>query len=75
MIHAVALDSRRILPVSTVQTGAYGIRDVALSVPSAVGRQGVVGIRQIDLRPKELQGLRTSAGILRQTRDAVLKGR
>lgn len=75
VIHAIALDSRRILPVSTVQTGAYGIRDVALSVPSAVGRQGVVGISQIELWPKELLGLRTSAGVLRQTLDAVLKGR
>jgi len=75
VIHAVALDSRRILPGSTVQTGAYGIRDVALSVPSEVGRKGVVGIRQIDLWPKELQGLRTSAGVLRQTLDTVLKGR
>lgn len=75
VIHAVALDSHRILPVSTVQTGAYGIRDVALSVPSEVGRQGVVGIRQIDLWPKELQSLRTSAGVLRQTLDTVLKGR
>src|SRR5438132_245887 len=37
VIHAIALDSRRVLPVSTLQLGAYGIRDVCLSVPTVVG--------------------------------------
>lgn len=32
-------------------------------------------VREIDLWPKELQGLRSSAAVLRQTLDAVLKGR
>ncbi|MFM8570247.1 MAG: lactate/malate dehydrogenase family protein, partial [Pirellula sp.] len=41
VIHAIALDQNRILPVSTVQDGAcYGIRDVAISVPTVVGRAG-----------------------------------
>ena len=37
---SVRLDQRRILPVSTVQAGCYDIRDVALSVPTVVGRAG-----------------------------------
>jgi L-lactate dehydrogenase len=40
VIHAIALDSKRVLPVSTVQRGCYGLRDVALSVPTVVGRAG-----------------------------------
>src|SRR6056297_2786577 len=32
-VDAVLLDQRRVLPVSTVQSGCYGIRDVAFSVP------------------------------------------
>ena len=42
VIETIALDRRRMLPVSSVQDGCYGIRDVALSVPTVVGRSGVV---------------------------------
>ena len=75
VIHAMALDCRRILPVSSVQTGSFGLRDVALSVPTVVGRRGVVATQEIELWSRELQGLRRSAAVLRQTLDAVLKGR
>ena len=72
VIETVALDRRRILPVSSVQNGCYGIRDVALSVPTVVGRKGVLATHEIDLWPKEVQGLRKSGQVLRQTVDAVL---
>lgn len=72
VIHSIALDQQRILPVSSVQDGCYDIRDVALSVPTIVGRNGVVDRLQIDLWPKEIQGLRRSGLVLRQTLDAVL---
>jgi L-lactate dehydrogenase len=72
VIHAMALDSRRMLPVSSLQSGCYGIRDVALSVPTEVGRAGAVATQEISLWPKELQGMRTSASVLRQTIDRVL---
>ncbi len=75
VIHALALDSRRVLPVSTVQNGPYGLSDLALSLPTVVGRRGALAVRQIELWAKELQGLRTSAQVLRQTLDAVLAGR
>lgn len=72
VIHGIALDQRRILPVSSVQNGCYDIRDVALSVPTVVGRSGVVARHQIDLWPKEVQGLRKSGLVLRQTLETVL---
>ena len=40
VVHSIALDQRRILPVSSLQSGAYGLRDVAISVPTVVGRKG-----------------------------------
>jgi L-lactate dehydrogenase len=73
VIEAIALDRRAILPVSSVQRGCYGIRDVALSVPTVVGAGGVVATHEIELWPKEAQALRTSAQVLRQTVDTVLK--
>ena len=72
VIDAIALDRRCVLPVSSVQNGCYGIRDVALSVPTVVGRAGVVDRMEIDLWPKEVQGLRTSGAALRKTLEIVL---
>jgi L-lactate dehydrogenase len=73
VIHSVALDQRRVLPVSSLQNGAYGIRDVCLSVPTVVGRDGVLDRVEIDLWPKERMGLQKSARVLRETLDKVLQ--
>ncbi len=73
VIESIALDSRKILPVSSVQDGCCGIRDVALSVPTVVGRRGVVDRLEIDLWPKEMQALRRSGQVLRETVETVLK--
>ncbi|HEV3418480.1 MAG TPA: lactate/malate dehydrogenase family protein [Pirellulales bacterium] len=75
VVETIALDRRRVLPVSSVQSGCYGLRDVAISVPTIVGRQGVLGTREIELWPKELQALRQSGSVLRQTMETVLKPR
>ena len=73
VIESILLDSRKILPVSTVQSGCYGIRDVALSVPTVVGSCGAVDRIELELWPKEMQGLRSSAAALRPTLETVLK--
>ena len=73
VIDSVILDQRRVLPVSSVQNGCYGVRDVALSVPTVVGRAGVVNRMEIDLWPKEVQGMRASGAALRKTLDVVLQ--
>jgi L-lactate dehydrogenase len=72
VIHSVALDSRKILPVSSVQQGCYGLRNVALSVPTVVGRCGVVATREFELWPKEVQAIKSSGQTLRQTIDTVV---
>ncbi len=72
VIEAIALDRRAILPVSSVQRGCYELRDVAISVPTTVGRGGVIATHEIDLWPKEVQALRKSGQVLRGTIDTVL---
>jgi L-lactate dehydrogenase len=72
VIDSIICDSRRILPVSTVQNGCYDIRDVALSVPTVVGRGGCLARHQVELWPKEVQLLRKSGLLLRQTLEQVL---
>lgn len=72
VVHAIALDQRRILPVSSLQSGAYGLRDVAISVPTVVGRKGVLGVIEVDLWPREKMALQKSGSVLRETIEKVL---
>jgi L-lactate dehydrogenase len=71
VIDSIALDRRRILPVSSLVKGAYGIRGVSISVPTAVGRAGVLQHIELDLWPKELQALQSSAKALKDTRAKI----
>src|SRR3954462_786078 len=73
VVHAVALDAKRILPVSSLVSGTYGIRDVCLSVPTVVGRRGVEAQLEIDLWPREVSALQQSGQVIRETIDLVLK--
>jgi L-lactate dehydrogenase len=75
VIHAIALDSKRVLPVSTVQRGCYGLRDVSLSVPTVVGRGGAEKTLEIELWPKEMQNLKRSAAVLQESLGQVLVSR
>ncbi len=71
VIHAMVLDARRILPLSSMQNGCYGLNDLAISVPTVIGRQGILGTFEIELWPKELQQLRNSAEVLRKMLESV----
>ena len=71
VIDCIAMDGQRILPVSSHIKGAYGIRDIALSVPTVVGRSGVIQHVEVELWPKELQALQASAKALKDTRAKI----
>ena len=59
-------DERAILPVSVVLGGQYGLRELALSIPSIVGRRGVEQILDIPLADGEREALNASAAQLRE---------
>lgn len=67
VVHALALDSRCILPVSSLQMGQYGLRDVCLSVPTVVGCGGVRQHVELPLTQKERLALLQSGRVLRET--------
>lgn len=72
VVHAIVLDKRQLLPVSSVQEGkVYGLRNIAISVPAIVGRAGVLKQVEIDLWPKEIQALQASARALQETWDKL----
>jgi len=71
VVEAISQDYRQLLPVSTLQHGLYGIRDVCLSVPTIVGCGGAREQIELALTPKERTGLTQSANVLRATIDQV----
>lgn len=73
VVHAILLDTQQILPVSSLQNGLYGIEDVCLSVPTVVGRKGVERLIEMQLSDDELQALRRSAQVLKETIAQVMR--
>ncbi|MHC4443684.1 MAG: malate dehydrogenase [Planctomycetota bacterium] len=67
VVETIALDKRRVLPVSTAQIGAYGIKKTCLSVPTILGRNGVVERVELELSPKEVGAMQASAAALDET--------
>lgn len=63
---AIVRDEKSILSVSSMQNGAYGISDVALSMPVIVGKNGVEGIVPISLSEDEQLELKKSAETLKK---------
>src|SRR5262249_45246386 len=54
VVHSIALGQDRILPVSSLASGPYGLRDVCISLATVVGRKGVQGQLEIELWPREI---------------------
>jgi L-lactate dehydrogenase len=61
---AVLRDERSVLMVSTLMTGQYGLRDVALSTPCIVGCCGVESVIELRLDEAEQKALEASAAVL-----------
>jgi len=71
VVRAIARDTRSVLPVSSLQTGLYGLKDVCLSVPTRMGKGGVEQLIELELWPKERAALESSAAALRETMGKV----
>jgi L-lactate dehydrogenase len=67
ILEAVLRDENRILTVSALMQGEYGIEDVCLSVPRFVRRRGAGGSLPISCDDAETTALRRSAEILQDT--------
>lgn len=65
IVECIAGEENSILTVSSIFDGEYGIKDVALSVPTLVSGLGVEHIMEIPFSDEELKGLRKSADTLK----------
>ena len=66
IVECIAGEENSILTVSSVFDGQYGIKDVALSVPTMVGGAGIQKVFEIPLSDEELSGLQKSAESLKK---------
>ncbi len=70
ILDCVAADERAVLPVS-VRTAVEGVGDVCLSLPSVVGRAGVLTTLDTPMDERERAGLIASAAAIRAVLDTV----
>ncbi len=68
---AIVRDEKSILPVSSMMRGEYGIHDVALSMPTIVGADGLGEKVPISLSEDEINALQTSAKTLKEVIDTL----
>lgn len=71
VVHAAALNSGALLPVSSLQNGKLGIEGVCLSLPTRVGRNGVVEVLEPKVSDAEREGLHKSAQSLKDVRAQI----
>jgi len=64
---AILRGQNTVLSVSTLIHDYYGIDDVYLSLPCVIGREGVQKFMRLPLNEKEVDGLQSSARILKET--------
>jgi L-lactate dehydrogenase len=64
IVEAMVRDQKTVLTTSTHVDGIYGLRDLYLSLPTVIGRNGVERVLTADLSESELAKLRHSANVL-----------
>ena len=68
---AIMRDEKHILPVSSLMVGEYGLEDIAISMPTIVGRNGIECRVPVSLDEGELAELHRSASALKDVIDQV----
>ena len=71
VIHPIALNQPKVLPISTQLTGEYGIKGTCTSLPTMVNGSGVVKRYEVELWPREVSGLQSGAKQLDATYSKV----
>ncbi len=67
MVQAIACDSHKMFPVSTLLEGEYDLNDISIGVPVILGRNGIEKIVEIDLTDAEKAKMQESAEAVKKT--------
>jgi len=71
MAEAIVYDKRKILAVSALLDGEYGIEGLFVGVPAMLGKDGIERIIEVDLTAEERAALMLSADGVRATFEEV----
>ena len=71
LLRSMLRNERRVLTVSRVQRGAFGLEDVGLSLPTIVGIDGAGDVLEPNLDPVERAGLEHSADVLSRAVESI----
>jgi len=66
MVEAILKDTKEIIPTSAYLNGEYGVKDVYIVVPCALGRNGVEKIIELDLSQEERGQFLKSVEVVKQ---------
>ena len=68
---AIMHDEDSVLPVSSLMVGEYGLDEIAISMPTVIGRKGVVCRVPVALSEDEMEKLHGSARALKEIIEQV----
>lgn len=71
MVQAIACDTHKMFPCSSMLDGEYGLKDICIGVPAIIGRNGIESLVEIELNDAEKTKLEESAAAVRKTNDTL----
>lgn len=71
IVRTILHDQHTVLTVSSLMEGEYGVDDICLSLPTVLGRAGVLRVLELTLNPEEEEGFRKSAQALKEVANTL----
>ncbi len=71
IVETIMRDGQKVIPLSSVLTGQYGLKDIALSLPCILGRNGIERVIDLPLSLEETASLHASATTLKSHLDEM----
>ncbi len=65
IVEAVLRDQNTVLTVASPMNGQYGVTDIAISLPTIVGRNGIEEVLNLPMSPDEIAAFKHSSEMLR----------
>ncbi len=73
VVRAIFADENKILPISVLLQGEYGVTDVYASVPTILGIDGVKGIIELNMTKEEEHQFHASCDTMKQNYNDVIR--
>ena len=73
LVQAIACDSKKMFPCSSLLEGEYGLNEVCVGVPAVIGRNGIEEIVEIELDDAEKANLEESTAAVRKMNDMLVE--